>query len=531
MLISKKNETFWGKVELDDGTVYTISRVSPSANYLLKQILMDHYQKDDCRNLRQEENPGEAEQPIRAVTNICQASSSCDPDVVKMLVAYNTSARNDLGGTDDAAIAAIAAAVSEMNLICTNSSVMHSFSLAHASWVSYTESGSSSTDLSRLKVPTDGYIDTIHFLRDKYYADLVSLVLGSGSCGRGNVNSSPTQFSASSAFSVVSDGCMTGNKTLAHESGHNLSLRHDRYAYGSTLPGNACDFGWGYINQEAFGGSVSQRWRTVMAYNDQCSDAGFNCTRITQWSNPDVNYLGDPTGEIIGDPDEAHNAFILDRSMCWASEFRTEPDCSGCSIRIGCANYDPNTDNGVSTLVQIHEAMPFANPFAGNVQVCVVTFGDNNSSSEDFDVKDENGTVLGLTAASAECAYPGRACFDISPALYNSWLADGGTYFELAPTTNSINPDLCSANRACVEILIPDAPDCLPGGAYGESGEIRMLPPGTYDFSGNVTLTGFYLPAGALVTMRCNGEINLEEILELEPTSQLIVEENTGCPE
>ena len=218
MLISVKEDAFWCKIELDDGSVFTIGRPSPSAEYLLKQVVVDHYFEDGCANIKPTIEASENEQQQRDVTNICEESSSCTPALVKCLVVYNASARTDLGGTDAQAIAAIAAAVSEMNLICTNSNVDHSFNLAHAQFVTYSVAGGS-TDLSRLRNPTDGYVDTVHFLRDKYYADLVSMVLGSGSCGYGNLNTDPTQFYATNGFSTVTDFCLTLNKSWPTKQG------------------------------------------------------------------------------------------------------------------------------------------------------------------------------------------------------------------------------------------------------------------------------------------------------------------------
>ena len=136
-------------------------------------------------------------------------------------------------------------------------------------------------------------MDEIHGWRNTYGADLVSLITDTGGCGIGYTQSNPEFLNSGAAFNTVRDDCLTGNKTLAHEIGHNMGLHHDWYVNGSSTP---CPWHHGYVNQEAIGGTSSQRWRTIMAYNTQCSDNSISCTRLTYWSNPDKTYNGDPMG-------------------------------------------------------------------------------------------------------------------------------------------------------------------------------------------------------------------------------------------
>ena len=133
-------------------------------------------------------------------------------------------------------------------------------------------------------------MDHVHDLRDAYAADLVHLLADSGDVGGTAVRRGAFGLTASASA-----------LTFAHELGHNMDLRHDRYASGVPRTG----FRYGYVNQRAFepGAPVSARWRTIMSYNRQCAHVGgFNCTRIPYFSNPDKTYNGDPTGVPVDNP-------------------------------------------------------------------------------------------------------------------------------------------------------------------------------------------------------------------------------------
>ena len=60
-----------------------------------------------------------------------------------------------------------------------------------------------------------------------------------------------------------------------------------------------------------------------MAYNDECSDNGFSCTRRNFWSNPSINYNSDPTGIAIGQLKPSHETYGFARFACVVSEFAT----------------------------------------------------------------------------------------------------------------------------------------------------------------------------------------------------------------
>ena len=271
----------------------------------------------------------EAEDDTRGLNhaNICLESSTCSgTSTIDLMIVYTTAAKNAWGGVNTVN-SNIATIISNLNLSMSLSGINNVvFNLVHTYETNYEESGSQSTDLNNLRGTTDGFMDEIHSLRNTHGADLVALINGdtSGGCGIGNLNTSNTNYSDSATFSVTRFGCAVGNLTLAHEIGHNMGLRHDWYVDSQTTP---CAHHHGYVNRTAIANGTSsttaQRWRTIMAYNNECSDNGFNCSRVNRWSNPDLNYNSDTMGADLSDPNPAHEAYAFRRFACVVAAFRS----------------------------------------------------------------------------------------------------------------------------------------------------------------------------------------------------------------
>ena len=191
------------------------------------------------------------------------------------------------GGT--AAIeAVIDLMIAETNQAYAASGVRHNMALVARSEVPYAETGDSYIDIDRLRDPSDGHMDEAHALREASGADLVHLLFDEGNVG-GIAN-------VGGAFGLSCQKC--GGRVFAHETGHNMGLRHDRYeidnSNGTLLPHPA----YGYVNQRTFGESAppSSRWRTIMSYETQCADAYKSCPGLLRFSNPRRSWLGDPLG-------------------------------------------------------------------------------------------------------------------------------------------------------------------------------------------------------------------------------------------
>ena len=216
---------------------------------------------------------------------------------IRVMVVATNDAINAYGGDMQALVEL---AVAESNQGYVNSNVGISMVLANYSTTSYATVGMS-TDLSRFRSTSDGYMDTIHATRDSSAADVGVLVDNDASaCGLASGIGS----TASTAFAVAYWDCITGYYSFAHEIGHLQSARHDPATDSSTNP---YPYGHGYR-------APDNSWRTIMAYN--CTGSG--CPRINYWSNPAKTYGGLPMGTY----DKSHNQRVLVETKATIAGFR-----------------------------------------------------------------------------------------------------------------------------------------------------------------------------------------------------------------
>ncbi len=257
--------------------------------------------------------------------NICLASTPvCSATTIDVMVVFTPQAKTAWGGLSQSK-SFLTTAITNFNLSLVNSGVSNvTINLVYCEEIEYTESGNISTDLTRFRTAGDGFMDTVAALRSTYGADLCGLITSTptNTCGLGALNTNPTNYSSNNAFCVGIYSCVVSNFTLAHEFGHNMGLNHDWYVNQNVNP---CEHQHGYTNKTAIelgtSSISSQRWRTIMAYNNECTNAGISCTRINRWANPLANYNTEPTGIPIGNPKPADEAFGFARFACVVSEF------------------------------------------------------------------------------------------------------------------------------------------------------------------------------------------------------------------
>ncbi len=252
---------------------------------------------------------------------------------VDLLVVYSPAARAYMGSTASI-VAELTGAVNNANLALANANVVHRFRLANSIEIAYTEApAGQSSDLDRLTDRADGFLDSVHALRDASGADAVTLLVRSPAlCGVGwlmtpwHINSG----FASYAFNVVDISCANANLAMAHEIGHNMGLVHDRANSGTSQP--AFPYGYGY--------RVDGVGRDVMAY--ACPSG--SCSRRTIFSTPRRNFplTTTPAGTATED-----NARALDGTSLVVANFRQSV---GCTYTLSATTFTIGLAGGIGTV-------------------------------------------------------------------------------------------------------------------------------------------------------------------------------------
>ena len=360
--------------------------------------------------------------------------------------------------------------------------------------VSYVESQDVSTDLDLLQGSFDGYLDDVHSLRSDLGADLVHLLVAftptSPSDGIYTCGVAFTSLHPSRAFGVTlfHDQC---DYTFTHELGHNLGLKHDRYAQFtySSSGAAAVPYAYGYSNANTFSPVAGgQCWHTVMAYEHHCFEApggrGF-VIPILSFSSPYHRHpsSGEPLG-VLGEvetysvygPADAGRALERTRSHVAAYYHRPDPPAvTGVDLEIpqGTVSVSPVVvDVGESVFVQAS----VANIGVGFVSSSTVSFWSQYDESGAEWVRRASKTPGGLSAGSSKTV---------------TWRGTGGSspgteYWAVCiATSGDVDPDNDCA-LAGETVVIRD-PDAVQGGELvaDSSGKLAVGATGEIEFTVN----------------------------------------------
>lgn len=228
------------------------------------------------------------------------------PTRLDLLAIWTPEARVGLGGTRQVRLI-VQSSVDVANTAFANSQIDARLNLVLAREMKVPETGNPETDLFAFQRNKE-----VAALRKSVGADVVSLFVNQmlGACGIGFLmtNDGFSNEFQPYAYSVVKRAC--GPLVLAHEVGHNMAANHDR-----PNAGNAAEALFPF----AFGHIVEGQFRTVMAYNNNCSV----CPWIENFSNPNVTRSGVATGV----PGQADNAQTLNATKGLVSGFQALQPC------------------------------------------------------------------------------------------------------------------------------------------------------------------------------------------------------------
>ena len=277
------------------GEMYSVEPVRPEEG-VHSLLSIDQMKQGVC-------GVDESHHVVSPVSSDLSLGASSGPMVADVLVAYLPAVSNNYGG-QDGAVALAESAVAASNLAYASSEIPVELRLVAAQETLQGGDGDQGGMLSRLRSLSDGWYDEITALREQVGADFVALLVNSGSnCGVGYLMSNPSPSFDSYAFSVTKASCAVGNRTFAHELGHNMGCAHDRANAGAS----AYSFSYGYR-------TPGDAYRTVMAYAPG--------NRIGYFSNPDVIFAGFPLGVAAPASNSADNSQSIELTAPVFSEFR-----------------------------------------------------------------------------------------------------------------------------------------------------------------------------------------------------------------
>ena len=310
--------------------------------------------------------------PPASAVSPAQPSSTAvkedDGSEIDVFVFYTPAARAVLNGTRRAR-AQIDLAVAETNAAYEAGGAAQRIRLVGAVETPYEETDDTYAnryeEFNRFLNAGDGYMDEVHLIRDAYAADLVHLLTEKGS-GLGTVSPYDERFAF--AQTGAQSGRVLG-EIFAHELGHNMGLQHDRYSPFNTL-NYPFPYSHGYVNQKAFedGAPTDACFYTIMAYFNQCADAGLGGPSLMRFSNPNQYYPdanGDPMGIPGDDPSEevdgpADAVRSLNETRTSVANFRASANrCSYRLTRVDDARIVVGVDGGSFTVgVKVGEGCP-----------------------------------------------------------------------------------------------------------------------------------------------------------------------------
>ncbi|MEA2569571.1 MAG: hypothetical protein QOI24_1572 [Acidobacteriota bacterium] len=326
VVLSVQGDAVAGNIFTGRGDNYEIRPVGRGL-HIVRQLDPSTFAVDDIHN-------GPSSSPLAQPSPVADPCGGTDPGAdIDVLIAYTTTARVAAGGVPQME-ALIYGAVALTNQTYINSGITQRMRIVNLREVSYTETGNSCTDVTRMQNTSDGFLDGLLAARDAAGADLVLLMVDGAlvstttmdaagnrtGCGGASfpvngevfniLNPNNTAWEIN-AYGVFRAGAATANLTFPHEAGHLMGARH-AWATDSTNNSPFVD-NHGFFNSAAGCGQ-----RSVMATSLDCGA----CTRIPFWSNPGTTRCSAAFGVAAPTVNAANNVNALNTSRTTVANFR-----------------------------------------------------------------------------------------------------------------------------------------------------------------------------------------------------------------
>ncbi|MER7959824.1 M12 family metallo-peptidase [Streptomyces sp. NPDC096030] len=231
-----------------------------------------------------------------------RAATLNDPAAIDIVVGY-TPATVATVGSVQAVLSSITYGVNQLNRALAFSNVPASVHVVNTYQTAATNvpRENVNTLLSMISNPANPVLGaTAAAQRQTFGADLVALIAAvpfEDSSGAASLpDPAASAATDTAAFSVTSLGSVTAWENLAHEIGHNFSLKHDRATIArqnGTTPAGTFNYGWVTPNGQH---------RTLMAYSQSCPQA---CTVVNAYSNTERTWNNQALGNADNNNAEA----------------------------------------------------------------------------------------------------------------------------------------------------------------------------------------------------------------------------------
>lgn len=271
-----------------------------------------------CGGVRERDLPASQANTPRLMAG---APSESDGEFVDILVAYDAAAKTWVDANGGGMQTFAETQVAKMNTALRNDGLDSYFAFRLVGVTSISESDA--TLSSALDKVTDGAWSSVRAKRDEVGADLVTMLIDTGSAlgstglGWSLKSDSNLNYFKEIAYHTCAIRAVAGDHTMTHEAGHNMGAGHstaDAIDTSKIEPGPQYD---SYSAGIYITGNDGTQYHTIMAYNfDGKSDTIYSEAPL--FSTPHYSWKGVPAG------DSTHNnAQTLFNTWKAVSQFRT----------------------------------------------------------------------------------------------------------------------------------------------------------------------------------------------------------------